>query len=183
MKKTNLLIMMIIFMALTALFIFLRETTFTYISSTLTFVILIMLSAKTIIDKQYQKKLDKRYMLLTNENMIKQYDKLRLEKENDKIMAFCLIYFKLLENYDDKTILNFGKYLKTKFSIDPIGFNDGVVVIVVNMHEIMMNEMFKTIKNELKQLEFNIKYKVGMAYFSGNETYDALLEEAKKGVK
>lgn len=183
MRKANLLLMLGIFSVLAIVFVILEQTMFFYASATLVFVIGIMLVSRVLIDKKYQKKLDKRYQLLTRDNLEKEFEKVRKTKEEDKIKAFCLVHFSFLENYEDKIIEEFGKYLKTKFAIDPMGYVDGIAVIVINMHEIMMNEMFKIIKKELNDKNFNLKYKVGMSFYTNNDSLESLLSEAKRGAK
>lgn len=183
MKKSNLLIMLVILVILSVVFFVLKQLMFFYAAATLAFVILIMLASRFIIDKQYQKKLDSKYKLLNEENLEKEFNKIKKSKDEDKIKAFCVVHFALLEKYDDKVIEEFGKYLKIKFSIDPIGYKDGIAIIVVNMHEIMMNEMFKIIKKEMKNNELKLRYKVGLAFYTSKDTFETLIEEAKRSAK
>lgn len=183
MRKRNLLVMLVILIILSVVFISLGELMFFYLSATLSFVIFIMVTSKMIIEKQYQKKLDKRYQLLTNENLIKEFGKVKKDKDEGKIKAFCVVHFGFLEKYQDEMIISMGKYLKTKFSIDPMGYIDGIAIIVVNMHEIMMNEMLKIIKKELKDNGFKLKYKVGIAFYSNDDSFEKLLSEAQRSAK
>lgn len=179
MKKRNFLITFITIFVIAIVLAILKQWQLLYAALTFLFVIGIMIIASAIIDHRYKKKLDKRYQILTKENLIKEYQKIKISKETGKIKAFCLVYFNLEKDYRENDLKSFSGFLKTKFSIDPIGYDDGVVVIVVNMHEIMMNELIKIIKNEMKEKELFVRFNYGIAYYGNNESYQELYNEAK----
>lgn len=183
MKVRNIVFPLVLSVVLAVVLFILGEITAGIIAISFSF--LMVLTTLTIIfyDLRQKKKQDKRFGILTKENFIIEYNKLIKMKENDKLKAVCLLVIKPYGKYTDSDIKSFSTYLKKKFSIDPIGYDDGIVIALANIHELMLEEMMKQIKEELMSKKIPISFRFGIEYYTGNETYEELMLHIKKGMK
>ena len=94
-------------------------------------------------DYQKYKKQDKTYYALNEEHTIKAFNKLKDAKDQGELKAVSIVYIKVLGEHEDAFYKRFGKRLTKNFSIDPVGYIDGYVVVFANVHELMLKEMMK----------------------------------------
>ena len=92
-----------------------------------------------------------------------------------------LLYIVPNRKYEDNEIKALASYLNKKFSIDPIGYDEGISIVLANIHELLLEEMMRQIKIELIENNIKIDYKYGFSYYTNNESYEDLLEEIKGG--
>lgn len=183
MKKRSFYISFILFLGLTIVLILLNQSNAAIISGSFTGFILLSIIGLYIIDYRYHQKLDNKYYVLTKDHLVKEYNKLIKQKEEGKLKAVCLLYLVLIGNYPDDVLKAFGKFLDKSFKIDPVGWDEGYIILLANIHEIMLTEMVKQFKDNLNETNIKVQFRFGAAYYTGSESYDTLKLEARKTVK
>ncbi len=181
MKVKNVLYPLIFSLIVAILLFVLKQYTAGIIAASFSFIMLVSLVGLLIINKKEESRKDKRFGIYTKENLLIEFDKLKKQKDENKLKALMLLYIVPNKEYEDDEIKALASYLNRKFSIDPIGYDEGIIIVLGNIHEILLNEMMKQIKVELAKNNVNVDYKYGFGYYTNNETYEELLEEIKKG--
>lgn len=136
-----------------------------------------------LIEYLESKKLDKTYFLRRKEFIVKDYQKLTAEFDKNKHKAVSMTVFKFTKEHDQKTLKSFAKWLKEAFTTDPMGYDDGVIILFVNMHEALMPELIKQARKRLKDARIGVSFKSGFAYYTGNEDYETLKQLAEDSIK
>lgn len=183
MKVRNVLFPLILSLITAILLLVLKQYTPAIIAITFSLIMLLTLLVIVYLNYKEKKRQDKRFGIYTKENIIIEYDKLITLKNNNKLKAVCMLYIKPVGTYTNADIKTFSDYLKMKFSIDPVGYDEGIVVILANIHELLLEEMMKQIKKELIDANIPMHFKYGIDYYTGSETYETLLENIRKVVK
>lgn len=183
MKKRSFYFSFLIFLGLTIVLIILNQSKAAMISGSFTGFILLTIVGLYYIDYRYYQKLDKKYYVLQKDHLVKTYNKLTEEKDTGKLKAVCLLYIMVIGNYPDEVLKEFGKFLDNSFKIDPVGYDDGYVVILANIHEIMLTEMIKQFKDKMNDTTLRVQFRYGAAYYTGSESYETLKLEARRTVK
>jgi hypothetical protein len=183
MKKRSFYISFILFLGLTIILILLKQYNAAIISGSFTGFILLSIIGLYIIDYRYHQKLDNKYYVLTKDYIVKEYEKLTKQKDEGKLKAVSILYIVLIGNYPDDVLKAFGKFLDESFKIDPVGRDDGYIVLLANIHEIMLTEMVKQFKDKLNETNIKVQFRFGAAYYTGSESFETLKLEAKKTVK
>ncbi|MGI6360219.1 MAG: hypothetical protein ACOX02_04180 [Acholeplasmatales bacterium] len=182
MKVKNVIYPLIFSLIVAILLFVLKQYTASFIAASFSFVMLVSLVGLIIINKKEEKRKDKRFGIYTKENLIIEFNKLKKQKDENKLKALMLLYIVPNKEYEDEKIKALASYLNKKFSIDPIGYDEGISIVLGNIHELLVNELMKQIKEELVENNINIDYKYGFSYYTNNETYENLLEEIKRGL-
>lgn len=183
MKTKNVVFPLTLSLATAVLLFILKQNTAAIIALTFSVIMLMTLVGLLYYNQKQKKRQDKRYGIYTRDNIIIEYNKLITLKNHQKLKAVCMLYIKPNEGYVDEDIKTFSAYLKKKFPIDPIGYDEGIVVVLANIHELLLEEMLKQIKQELIEHKIPIQFKYGVDYYTGSETYETLLENIRKVVK
>ncbi len=181
MKVKNVVYPLIFSLIVAILLFVLKQYTAGVIAASFSFIMLVSLFGLLIINKKEEKRKDKRFGIYTKENLIIEFNKLKKQKDDNKLKALMILYIVPSKEYKDEDIKALANYLKKKFTIDPIGYDEGISIILGNIHELLLNELMKQIKTELVDSNINIDYKYGFSYYTNSETYEDLLEEIKRG--
>jgi hypothetical protein len=172
----------LIFSLIVAILLFiLKQYTAAIIAASFSFIMLISMIGIVIFNKKEESRKDKRYGIYTKENLIVEFNKLKKQKDENKLKALMLLYIVPNRKYEDNEIKALASYLNKKFSIDPIGYDEGISIVLANIHELLLEEMMRQIKIELIENNIKIDYKYGFSYYTNNESYEDLLEEIKGG--
>ncbi|MFA5719563.1 MAG: hypothetical protein WC939_00730 [Acholeplasmataceae bacterium] len=183
MKTKNIVFPLILSLVMAILLFVLKQNTAAIIALTFSLIMLMTLLGLVYYNHKQKKRQDKRFGIYTKENIIMEYNKLITLKDNQKLKAVCMLYIKPVGKYTNDDIKSFSSYLKKKFSIDPVGYDEGIVIILANIHELLLEEMLKQIKQELIDHKIPIHFNYGIDYYTGNETYETLIENIRKVVK
>lgn len=183
MKVKNILGPLILSLITAILLFILKQYTPAIIALTFSFILLVSLGVIAFYNRQQKKRQDPRFGIYTKDNLIIEYDKLVAQKDANKLKAVCMLYIKPIGDYTNSDIKTFSDYLKQKFSIDPIGYDEGIVIILGNIHELLLEEMMKQIKQELTEQKIPIAFNYGVDYYTGFESYEILIENIRKAVK
>lgn len=181
MKVKNVVFPLIFSLIVSVLLLVLKQYTGGIIAASFSFIMLVTLISLIVINKKEERRKDKRFGIYTKENLIVEFNKLKKQKDENKLKALMLLHIIFNKQYEDEKIRDFASYLKKKFSIDPIGYDEGISVALVNIHEILLTEIMRQIKIELVENNIDLDYRYGVSYYTNNETYEDLLEEIKKG--
>lgn len=136
-----------------------------------------------VMEKNKIKKLDSLYYVLKKEALIKQYEKLAKEFDSGKLRAVTLMHLKFKDEYSPQELKNFGLWLTNNYSADPSGFDGGIIILFVNIHELMIKELMKHIKNQLKEENINVDFDYGYANYVTNDEYEELKQKALETIK
>lgn len=136
-----------------------------------------------IMEKRKIKQLDDIYYVLKKEELLKEYDKLSLEFDNEKLKAITLVYLELKEEYEKEDLKRFGLWLTQKYNADPSGIDEGIIILFVNIHDMFMTELLKHLKNQVKDENIKVDFNYGYANYKTKDDYEDLKARAIKNMK
>jgi hypothetical protein len=149
-----------------------------FISFGLALMVSVAFITTKVIEQNKINKLDKKYYVLRKEELLKEYAKLTKEFEEGKLKQVTLVYLKLKEEYSLEVLKKFGLWLTKKFPADPSGIDEGIIILFVNIHERLMEELKEFIKDELKKENILIDFDFGYAIYKTNLDFEELKREA-----
>lgn len=183
MRKKSMLTSAIVFMIMGVVLIIIKQweagviaISFATISGLGVLVILFM-------DRLDRKKLDSNYFVRRKEFLLKDYEKLTKDFNKGKLKSLSLVTLKLTKEHDPETLKYFGMWLKEAFPTDPKGYDEGIIILYVNIHESLMDELIKQMRKRLKELRLGVSFKYGYTYYTGTESYETLRNLAEEAIK
>lgn len=180
MKTRNFIISFIVFITIGIILIVFDYDTPAYISFGFSSILGITFLTTKIMEKSKIKKLDQTYFVLTKEELLKEYNKLSKELNDGKLRQIILTYLEFKEEYSLSELKKFGLWLTKNYDVDPSGIDNGIVILFVNIHQIMMDELMKHIKEEIRKENIQVDFNYGYAIYNEKNDYEALKNEAIK---
>lgn len=183
MRKKGYIISFLIFVVLGIILIVFSEKIAGIISLGFASMLFFTFLTTIIMEKRKIKQLDDVYYVLKKEELLKAYSKLATEFDNGKLKAISLVYLKFKEEYPKEDLKRFGLWLTQQYNADPSGFDDGIVILFVNIHDMFMKELLKHIKAQLKEENIKIDFNYGYANYKKEDDYEGLKARAIKNMK
>lgn len=183
MKTRNYLISFVVFVGFGVLLFIFNQQIAAYISIGFAVMLSVTFITTKVMDKRTLKKLDEKYYVLTKEQLLKEYDKLTAEFNKGKLKQVILAYLRFKEEYELNHLKNFGLWLTKTYFADPSGIDGGIVVLFVNVHEVLMAELMKDIKNKIKEENITVDFDYGFAIYQENDNYETLKTKAINNLK
>jgi len=178
MKTRNFIIMFVVFISFGVILFLFDQNIAAYISLGFATMLGVTFLTSKILDNKKLKKLDSKYYVLTKEELLKEYNKLSKEFEEGKLKQIILTYLVFKEEYDDVTLKRFGLWLTKNYPVDPSGIDKDIIILFVNIHELMMKELIKDIKQKLKEQQILVDFKYGYSIYKKNDDYEQLKTRA-----
>ncbi len=183
MRKKSMLTSAAIFSIVGVLLLIFKQIEAGIIALGFAFVMAVGVGAILLMEFFNNKKLDPVYAVRRKEFIVKDYEKLAKSFDKEKFKALSLVVLKLTHEHDEKTLKLFGRWLKEAFASDPIGYDEGYIIVFVNIHENLMPEMIKQMRKRLKELRLGVSFKSGYAYYTGNEDFETLKNLAEESIE
>ncbi len=180
MKKRGIIISFGVFTVIGIILLVLKEQNPAFVSFGFASLMLFMLLTFAIIDKQNEKKKDPRYGVLKQEHFQKSFEKITKDYNLGKLKAVGLLFVSFDKEYETKTLLMFSKVLNKLFKIDPMSYDQGIIILLINIHPLMINELMKHLRVSLKVENIDVSFKTGFSSYTGTQTYQELKQEAAK---
>lgn len=183
MRKRPFLIAFIIFFVIGIILFIFKQTTAATIALAFSVMMLLTTLTNFFMNKIKINKLDQTYFVYKKDHLLKEYNKLIKDIEKDKLKALSLVYIKLKEEYELSELKKFGLFLTNKYNADPSGYDDGIVVLFVNIHPKFMDEVLKLIQKQVKEEEILVEFNYGYSYYEENIDYESLRKRAVSNLK
>lgn len=183
MKKKGFIISFLIFIGIGIILIIFDENVAGIISLGFASMLFFTYLTTLIMEKRKINQLDDVYYVLKKEELLKEYNKLAAEFDNEKLKAISLVYLEFKEEYSQEELKRFGLWLTQQYNADPSGLDEGIVILFVNIHDMFMKELLKHIKKQLKEENIKVDFNFGYANYKFQEDYEDLKARAIKNLE